>query len=163
MVAQGREKAAPNLRDMPGGGVNKAKPPAPLSARDKKIIESLLMGKTESAAGAEFGISRQRVNDIKHTPAALAYMAAWAVTARHETYGMVVYIIRDRLKNAILSGTDYVDWESLVKLVKALEPKEMPDVSAYEFLHAEAERIAEETNLTPEGKAKLLQFVRESA
>jgi len=165
MSAQRRENidAAPVLRDVSIDKSKQRKAIPPLSARDKKIIECLLQGKTETATGEQFGITRQRVNEIKHLPGAIAYMAAWANAARSETYGMVIHIIRDRIKNAIQHGTDYVDWESLIKLVKVLEPKQEHDASAYEWLHGEAERIAEEMNLSPEGRAKVLALVRESA
>lgn len=165
MSARTREKSTtpPQLRDVSIDMHNRPKPIPPLSARDKKIIEALLMGKSESVAGKEFGISQPRVNAIKHLPGALAYMSAWALNGRAETYGMVIYVIRDRIKNALLHGTDYVDWDSLIKLVKVLEPKQEHDASAYEWLHGEAERIAEEMNLSPEGRAKVLALVRESS
>lgn len=165
MSAARKSGNGPDLKGLPGGiGVNNnRKVIPPLSPRDRKILDRLLEGKTEKTVGLEFDLTQQRINEIKHSPAALGYMANWALNARTETYGMVIYVIRDRLKKAIEYGTDHIDWESLVKLVKVLEPKDSPDLSAYEFLHAEAERLADEMGMTDEARDKMLQFVRESA
>lgn len=166
MSARRRENvaAAPNLRDVSSNNGNGKKAIPPLSPRDKKIIESLLQGKSETTTGVDFGISRERVNQIKHSPGALAFMSAWAHSGRLEVYGMGIHIIRERLRKMMEFGADQIiDWDSLIKLVKAVEPKQEHDASAYEWLHGEAERIAEEMNLSPEGRAKVLALVRESA
>lgn len=161
MVTVRRDVPRPDMRSQ--GNDRQGKASAALSPRDKKIVERLLEGKSEREVGKEFDLSQQRINEIKHTPAAFSYMASWTASGRLEVYGMAIYIIRDRLRRMMEFGTDSIDWESLIKLVKAVEPKELPDQSAYEFLHSEAERIADEMNLTPEGRAKLLQFTREAA
>jgi hypothetical protein len=133
-----------------------------LSARDQRILDALLSGQTESAVAAQFGLTQPRISQIKHTTAALRYVVAKGHAARTEVYAIAIGLIHARLLDAV-RGDISLDLDTLIKIAKISEPKQDYGQCTFEFLYAEAIRIADEYEMVPATRAQFLGFVARSA
>lgn len=133
-----------------------------LSPRDRAVVDFLLTAPTEEDAAKKFKLSQQRINQIRSTPAALAYATTKAYGKRTMGYAMVIDLIVDRVGESVRLGYR-ITIDELIKVAKLLEPKQETTEQAYEMIYAEAERIADEYGLTGEKRGQFLRFVAERA
>lgn len=133
-----------------------------ISARDRAILDRLLKGHTEAEIAVDFKMTQARVNQIRHTPAALSYVTSKAGTKRGEINALALNLIHDRIIEAIRMNYP-IALEDLIKIAKLTEPKQEMNASALEMLHAEAERIADEHAMNPETRRQFIQWVRNTA
>jgi hypothetical protein len=133
-----------------------------LSSRDRAVIDFLLTAPTEAETAKKFNLTQPRINQIRSTPAALAYATTKAYGKRTMGYAMVIDMIVDRVTQAMRLGYT-ISLDELIKVAKLLEPKHETTEQAYEMIYAEAERIADEYGLTGEKRGQFLRFVAERA
>ncbi len=116
--------------------------PKPLSARDKEILDLLIAGKTEAEVAAQFGITQPRVNQIRHTPPALAYLVRQGGAAKLWLYNKTGAELLARLD---WGGVKMID---LIAIWKAAMPQELTVKHDEAEVERAAERLAREAGIT---------------
>ena len=130
--------------------------PAPLSERDRAILDALLAGETQEAVAAANGLSQARVSQIRNSPAGVAYLRQHAGDAR-----LVLHLRAGAELGRHLEDAASIPLADLIALYKATTPTE-PQIHAHEAVDR-AERIAAEMGLSPEGRARLVTYAKERA
>lgn len=130
-----------------------------LSKRDKEIIDYLCEGRSSEEAAIKFRLTQPRISQIKRSAAGLQYLGTIAQPERIAVHNIALIMLRERLELVRQSGYS-VKLETLLAIIKALEPKDSAPSSTVDMLHEEANRIADEMGMPEEDRGKLLQFVR---
>lgn len=134
-----------------------------LSPRDRAICDQLSLGRTEESVGLEFKITRARVSQILHTPAAVEYMTgSYATPRRILVHNMALTVLELRLRDCIKSGFP-VPFRDLIKIIQVLQPPDQANQATEDRLHSEAMRMVDEMELPDDDKGRILQFIRGEA
>ena len=130
--------------------------PAPLSERDRAILDALLAGETQEAVAAAHGLTQARVSQIRNSPAGVAYLREHARDSRLTLHLWAGAELGRRLEDAAT-----IPLADLIALYRATMPQEpQPHPADYRAL---AERVADEMGLTGKGRALLLSYAKERA
>jgi hypothetical protein len=128
-------------------------PREPLSPRDKAVCDGFLSGKTRPQLAEQHKVTRQRIGQILHLPAAVAYVAAQA--------GNTKSLVFAKAGEEILSRLDWggVKMTDLIAIWRAAMPQEVtvntPD------LRTHAEQVAAELGLDADARARLIDYAAE--
>jgi hypothetical protein len=135
---------------------------AALSARDRALLEFLATARedgrphTITEAAAAFGITHQRVSQIRHSPPGQKYLLLRAGRGRLDLHLWTLGELRRRVEHAAA-----IPLADLLALFKATMPAE-PILHVHE-VRGHAERIADELGLTGEARRKLIHYALERA
>jgi hypothetical protein len=112
----------------------------PLSPRDRAVLDLLIDGKSETEVAAQFDISQPRVSQIRHSPAATAYLGRRGAALKPFLHNLAGAEIARRFSWGLIRFPD------LVALYKATMPNE-PQRLIVEQVREEAEKLAAELGL----------------
>jgi hypothetical protein len=129
---------------------------APLSERDRAILDALLAGERQETVAQAHGLSQARISQIRNSPAGVAYLREHARDTRLTLHLWAQAELGRRLEHA--GSTPLAD---LIALYKATMPAE-PQIHAHEY-RTLAERIADEMGLSGKSRARLVDYARERA